>query len=98
MDTPYYKEMLADEMSLIGYHGLFAPKCIPGRPEGVAIFFKRDKFKMEESNACHVKEHAARTFKQGEFPECSDVVVVLAALRHKISNSLLVIGENSECI
>ena len=88
--------MLADEMSRTGYNGLFAPRCMPGRPDGVAIFFKQAKFEVEETKTCYVKEQAAQAFKHGEFPECSDVVVVLAALRHKISNSLLVIGENSE--
>jgi len=92
VDTPYYKEMLADEMSRTGYNGLFAPRCMPGRPDGVAIFFKQAKFEVEETKTCYVKEQAAQAFKHGEFPECSDVVVVLAALRHKISNSLLVIG------
>ena len=94
MDTPYFKEILSDEMSRMGYEGLFAPKCLPGRPEGVAMFFKRVKFELEETKPVYVNEMAARTFKQGDFPKCEEVVL-LAALRHKISNNLLVIGEDT---
>ena len=79
----------------MGYKGLFAAKFIPGRPEGVAVFFKRDTFELEETKTVHVNDRAARTLKQGEFPSASEEVVLLAALRHKISDNLLVIGENN---
>ena len=92
MDTPYFKEILADEMSRMGYQGL-APNCMQAPPESVAMFFRRDKFELEETKTFKVADLAARTFKQGEFPNCTEVVL-LAALRHKISDNLLVIGEN----
>ena len=92
MDTPYFKEVLADDMSRMGYQGL-APNCIPAPPESVAMFLRRDKFELEETKTYKVADLAARTFKQGEFPNCTEVVL-LAALRHKISDNLLVIGEN----
>lgn len=80
-------------MSQMGYQAL-APNFMAAPPESVAMFFKRDKFELEETKTFLVNELAARMLKPGEFPNCPEVVL-LAALRHKISDNLLVIGEKN---
>ena len=64
-----------------------------GIPEGVALFFKRDKFHLEETKTFHLKDLAVHCFKQTATPKMREVAL-LAALRHKISNNLLVVGKS----
>lgn len=64
-----------------------------GTPEGVAVFFKQDKFHLEETKTFHLNDLVECTFKQSEIPKDKQVVL-LAALRHKISNNLPVVGKN----
>lgn len=64
-----------------------------GIPEGVAVFFKKDKFHLEETKTFHLNDLVTCTFKQTVLPKAKEVVL-LAALRHKISNNLLVVGKN----
>ena len=90
MDTFYFTKILKEELSKLGYDGLFAEKCM-GEPEGVALFFKSDKFHLEEMKSFHLNDLAAHTFKQTEIPKFTEVVL-LATLRHKITNNLLVVG------
>ena len=75
----------------MGYDGYFAERCL-GEPEGVALFFKSDKFHLEETKSFHLNDLAARSFKQTEIPKFAEVVL-LATLRHKTSNNLLVVGK-----
>lgn len=75
----------------MGYDGRFAEKCM-GEPEGVALFFKRDKFHLEGTKTFHLNDLVARSFKHTEIPKFAEVVL-LATLRHKISNNLLVVGK-----
>ena len=63
-----------------------------GEPEGVALFFKREKFHLEEIKSLHLNDLAAHSFKQTEIPKFAEVVL-LATLRHKPSNNLLVVGK-----
>lgn len=77
-------------MSTLGYDGHFAEKCM-GEPEGVALFFRREKFHLEEIKSFHLNDLAAHSFKQTEIPKFAEVVL-LATLRHKTSNNLLVVG------
>lgn len=74
----------------MGYDGHFAEKCM-GEPEGVALFFRREKFLLEEIKSLHLNDLAAHSFKQTEIPKFAEVVL-LATLRHKTSNNLLVVG------
>ncbi|KAL9959572.1 hypothetical protein ACROYT_G032903 [Oculina patagonica] len=90
VDTPYFSEILKEELSELRYEGLFAQKCM-GTPEGVAVFFKQAKFHLEETKTVHLNDLVACTFKQTVLPKDKQVVL-LAALRHKISNNLLVVG------
>jgi len=90
VDTSYFTETLKEELSKLGYDGHFAERCM-GEPEGVALFFKRDKFHLEGMNSFHLNDLAARSFKQTEIPKFAEVVL-LATLRHKTSNNLLVMG------
>ena len=73
-------------MSRMGYKGLFASKRIP---KGVALFFRSDMFEMKETKTNYVDDQAACVFnKQEEFPSLSEVVL-LAAMKHKSSNTAL---------
>ncbi|KAJ7331264.1 hypothetical protein OS493_020049 [Desmophyllum pertusum] len=90
VDTLYFSEILKEELSKLDYEGLFAQKSM-GIPEGVALFFKRDKFHLEETKTFHLKDLAVHCFKQTATPKMREVAL-LAALRHKISNNLLVVG------
>lgn len=77
-------------MSRMGYQGMFAPKCKPGQPEGLAMFYKRDKFVLEETKTVHLNEQVPPSLKQSDAE-----IGLLAALKHTISDNLLVIGENT---
>lgn len=90
VDTSYFTKNLKEELSTLGYDGHFAEKCM-GEPEGVALFFKREKFHLEEIKSFHLNDLAAHSFKQTEIPKFAEVVL-LATLRHKTSNNLLVVG------
>lgn len=92
VDTPYFRDVLKEELSELGYEGLFAQKCLE-IPEGVAVFFKQDKFHLEETKSFHLNDLAAWNFKQTPLPKVKEVLL-LAALRHKISNNLLVVGKD----
>ena len=91
MDTSYFTKILKEELSKLGYDGHFAEKCM-GKPEGVALFFKTDKFHLEETKSFHLNDLAALSFKQTEIPKFAEVVL-LSTLRHKISNNLLLVGK-----
>lgn len=89
VDTSYFREILKGDLSELGYEGLFAEKCM-GIPEGEALFFKKNKFHLQETKTVHLNDMAECTFKQAEIPQFWEVVL-LATLRHKLSNSLLVL-------
>lgn len=74
----------------MGYDGHFAEKW--GEPEGVALFFRSEKFHLEEIKSFHLNDLATHSFKQNEIPNFAEVVL-LATLRHKTSNNLLVVGK-----
>ena len=75
----------------MGYDGHFAEKCM-GEPEGVALFFRKEKFHLEEMKSFHLNDLAAHSFKQTEIPKFPEVVL-LGTLRHKSTNNLLVVGK-----
>ena len=68
-----------------------------GEPEGVALFFKREKFHLEEIKSLHLNDLVAHSFKQTEIPKFAEVVL-LSTLRHKTSNNLLVVGKCKEFV
>ena len=79
-------------MSLLGYEGLFAKKSEhTGREEGVALFFKQDKFDLEESKTLVVDEIAADILAEAQSNKFGEVLL-LAALRHKDSNTVVLTG------
>ena len=59
-----------------------------GIPEGVALFYKQDMFQLKETKTFHMNDLAECTFKQTEIPQFKEVAL-FAALRHKLSNSIL---------
>lgn len=91
VDTPYFNEILKEELSELGYEGLFA-ECCMGIPEGAALFFKQDKFQLRETKSFHFNDLALHCFKQTQLPPICEVVL-LAALRHKLSNAVLAVGK-----
>ena len=94
VDTPYFTEILKEDMSFLGYKGMFAQKSqCTGRKVGVALFFKQDKFELEESKTLVINEIAAGVFTEVESNKFGEVLI-LAALRHKNSNTMLLTGEN----
>ena len=81
-------------MSLLGYEALFAKKSHhTGRQEGVALFFKQDKFDLEESKKLFIDEIATDILAEAE-PKTFGEVLILAALRHKNSNTMVLTGTN----
>ncbi|KAJ7376379.1 hypothetical protein OS493_034900 [Desmophyllum pertusum] len=89
VDTPYFTEILKEDMSFLGYKGMFAQKSqCTGRKVGVALFFKQDKFELEESKTLVINEIAAGVFTEVESNKFGEVLI-LAALRHKNSNTML---------
>ena len=79
-------------MSLLGYQGLFSQKDkSTGRLEGVALFYKHEKFDLQEARKMIINEIADEIMPQAECREFGEVVI-LATLRDKITKTLLVIG------
>ena len=79
-------------MSLLGYEGLFAKKSQhTGRQEGVALFFKQDKFDLGESKTLLINEIALDILTDAESQKFGEVLL-LAALRHKNSNTMVLTG------
>lgn len=74
-------------MSLLGYDGLFAKKS----QEGVALFFKQDKFDLEESKTLVIDEIVADILAEAQSNKFGEVLL-LAALRHKNSNTMVLTG------
>lgn len=91
VDPPYFAGILKEEMSLLGYEGLFAQKS--RFVEGVALFFKKDKFDLEESKTPVINEIAKDIFKVAESNKFGEALI-LAALRHKESNTMMLTGTN----
>ena len=89
VDTSYFNEILKEELSELGYEGLFAKKCM-GIPEGEALFFKKNKFYLQETKTVYLNDMAECTFQHTEIPLFWEVAL-LASLRHKLSDSLLVL-------
>lgn len=89
VDTSYFNEILKEELSELGYEGLFAKKCM-GIPEGEALFFKKNKFYLQETKTVYLNDMAECTFQHTEIPLFWEVAL-LATLRHKLSDSLLVL-------
>lgn len=54
------------------------------------MFYKRDKFVLEETKTVHLNEQVPPSLKQSDAE-----IGLLAALKHTISDNLLVIGENT---
>lgn len=89
VDPLYFAGVLREDMSLLGYEGLFAKKAhYTSRQEGVALFFKQDKFKLEESKTLFIDEIATDILADAE-PKTFGEVLILAALRHKNSNTVV---------
>lgn len=79
-------------MSLLGYQGLFAQKDkSTGRLEGIALFYKHEKFDLQEARKMIINEIADEIIPQAECREFGEAVI-LATLRDKITKTLLVIG------
>ena len=79
-------------MSLLGYQGLFAQKDkSTSRLEGIALFYKHEKFDLQEARKMIINEIADEIMPQAECREFGEVVI-LATLRDKITKTLLVIG------
>ena len=92
MDPLYFAGILKEDMSLLGYEGLFTKKSHhTGRREGVALFFKQDKFDLEESKKLFIDEIATDILAEAE-PKTFGEVLILAALRHKNSNTVMLTG------
>ncbi|CAH3163686.1 unnamed protein product [Porites evermanni] len=92
VDPPYFNDILKGEMSLLGYQGLFAQKDkSTGRLEGIALFYKHEKFDLQEARKMIINEIADEIMPQAECREFGEVVI-LATLRDKITKTLLVIG------
>ena len=92
MDPLYFAGILREDMSLLGYEGLFTKKSHhTGRQEGVALFFKQDKFDLEESKTLFIDEIATDILAEAE-PKTFGEVFILAALRHKNSNTVVLTG------
>ena len=82
-------------MSLLGYQGLFAQKDkSTGRLEGIALFYKHEKFDLQEARKMIINEIADEIIPQAECREFGEAVI-LATLRDKITKTLLVIGIES---
>ena len=88
---PTFAGILREDMSLLGYEGLFAQKS--RFEEGVALFFKKNKFDLEESKALVLDEIATDVFKVVESDKFGEALI-LAALRHKDSNTVVLTGSN----
>lgn len=92
MDPPYFAGILREDMSLLGYEGLFAKKSQhTGRQEGVALFFKQNKFDFEESKTIVIDEIAADVLVKAESNKFGEVLI-LAALKHKNSSNMVLTG------
>lgn len=93
VDPPYFENILKGEMLLLGYEGHFVQKAqCTGRQEGVALFYKQEKFDLKEAKKLVINEIAADILKQDESKEFGEVLI-LATLMHKSSGVTLVIGE-----
>ena len=93
MDLPYFEDILEREMLDLGYQGLFVQKApCTGRQEGVALFYKRDKFDLKEARTLVINDIAADVLAQTEWKEFGEVLI-LAALQHRTSGVVLVIGK-----
>ncbi|KAJ7376381.1 hypothetical protein OS493_034902 [Desmophyllum pertusum] len=75
VDTPYFTEILKEDMSFLGYKGMFAQKS-------------QTSFELEESKTLVINEIAAGVFTEVESNKFGEVLI-LAALRHKNSNTML---------
>lgn len=92
VDPPYFENILKGEMLLLGYEGHFVQKAqCTGRQEGVALFYKQEKFDLKEAKKLVINEIAADILKQDESKEFGEVLI-LATLMHKSSGVTLVIG------
>lgn len=92
MDPPYFAGILSEDMSLLGYEGLFVKKSQhTGRQEGVALFYKQDKFDLEESKTLVIDEIATDILAEAESNKFGEVLL-LAALRHKNSGTMVLTG------
>jgi len=89
VDPPYFAGILSEDMSLLGYEGLFVKKSQhTGRQEGVALFYKQDKFDLEESKTLVIDEIATDILAEAESNKFGEVLL-LAALRHKNSGTMV---------
>lgn len=89
VDPAYFAEILEEDMFSLGYEGLFVQKCpSTGRQEGVALFSKKEKFELEQSKTLVINEVASVTSIEAECQQFGEVVI-LAALRHKSTNVVL---------
>ena len=80
-------------MSSLGYKGMFVQKSpCTGRQEGVALFFKQAKFEHEQSKTLVINDITANAFMEAGSQKFGEVLI-LAALRHKSTNVLLLTGE-----
>lgn len=89
VDPPYFAGILREDMSLLGYDGLLAQKS--RFKEGVALFFKKNKFDLQESKALVLDEIATDVFKVAESDKFGEALI-LAALRHDDSNTMVLTG------
>ena len=95
MDPAYFTDILKEEMSFLGYEGLYLQKAeCTGRKEGVALFYKQVKFDLENAKKFVINDIAADVLKRQECKEFGEVLI-LATLRHRSSGVVLVIGKVS---
>ena len=93
VDPPYFEDILEGEMLHLGYKGLFVQKArCTGLQEGVALFYKWDRFDLKEARKLVLSDIAAGILAQTECKEFGEAVI-LAALLHKNSGVVLVIGK-----
>ena len=93
VDPAYFAGILEEVMLSLGYKGLFMHKSpCTGRQEGVALFFKKDKFELEQSKTLVINDIASDASLEAECQKFGEVVI-FAAVRHKITNVVLVTGK-----
>ena len=86
VDPAYFAGILEEVMLSLGYKGLFMQKSpCTGRQEGVALFFKKDKFELEQSKTLVINDIASDASLEAECQKFGEVAI-FAAVRHKMSD------------
>ncbi|XP_063964250.1 uncharacterized protein LOC129275081 isoform X1 [Lytechinus pictus] len=65
VETDYYHQTLLPELQSLGYHGVHHQKAL-GVREGVATFYRSERFRLEKQEAAHFKDWIAQKLEVEE--------------------------------